>query len=181
MSPDPRLITELRNLFKGGATPSRLVRLIVARHGSGPQIDRLIRAYFREAFRLPMFRASASLLTMPSQELPFAGVNAGAVHQIVERRAEWDREPSSGVTWMDALQTRGEGVERTAPEQSGEFAALREQLGEPARDYLKRLVWGSQDLHEKVVILSRLVERLQEQVLELERNVDCVSTPCGAN
>ena len=170
MSLDLCVIAELRRLFKAGATPSRLVRHIVAEHGGEPQVDRLVRTYFREAFGIPMFRASASLLTLPAEELPFAGVNAATIHQMVERRAEWDRDATPGVTWMDSLVATDAAFlnDQTRPEQFGELAAIWGQLGEPAQTFIKRLVGNAQHLHEKVNVLSRLVEQLQQQVVALE-------------
>ena len=106
MTTDPQVITELRDPFRSGAAPSRLVRHIIARHGEGPQLGRLVRAYFREAFCVPMFRASADLLTLPAEQLPFVGVNAAVIHQIVARRAEWDATDE------------GRLPERTAPDVS---------------------------------------------------------------
>ena len=183
MTPDPNMISELRNLFKAGATPSRLVRLIVDRHGRDSQIDRLIREYFREAFCLPMFRASASLLTIPSERLPFAGINARTIHQIVERRAEWDQNANAGATWMDSLVATDEMVllERASPEQSEEFATVWDQLEDSAKQYLKRLIGGTQYLSEKVDILSRLVEQLQAQVVAIECHEDRKLTPAVEN
>jgi hypothetical protein len=147
MTTDPKLVAELRALFRGGATPSRLVWRIVARHGGEPQMDRLVRAYFREAFGVLMFRASADLLTLPPEELPFAGINASTIHQIVARRAEWDS--SSEPSWMDGLPASGAG-----------------QPSESAQ----RLTATARHLHEQVAILSRLVEQLQGQVVALEGN-----------
>ena len=154
MTTDPQVIAKLRDLFRGGATPSRLVRHVVARHGGEPQVDRLVRAYFREAFGVPMFRASADLLTLPAEQLSFAGVSADTIHQIVARRAEWD---TSGVpSWMDTLTATdpGQFPERTAPDESPES--------------VRRLTATARHLHEQAAILSRLVERLQGQVVTLE-------------
>lgn len=39
---------------QGGGDPSALVQAVAERHAGEPQIDRLLRAYFREAFRVPM-------------------------------------------------------------------------------------------------------------------------------
>lgn len=45
------VVNELRDLFKSGATPSALIRRIAAAHVGESQLDALVRAYFREAFR----------------------------------------------------------------------------------------------------------------------------------
>ena len=154
MTADPCVIAELRDLFRGGATPSRLVRHVVARHAGEPQVDRRVRAYFREAFGVPMFRASADLLTLPAEQLPFAGASADTIHRIVARRAEWDSggEPS----WMDTLTATDEGQ------------LLGGSVPDHSPESVRRLTATAQHLHEQVAILSRLVEQLQGQVVALE-------------
>lgn len=170
MNPDPRVIAELRALFKQGATPSRLVRHVVAEHGSGPDTDRLVRAYFREAFGVSMFRASASLLDLPPEQLAFAGITARTVHQMVERRREWDADGS----WMDPLTATDVGTQfaQAHPERAPGLAVVWGQLDESTRDELRRLFSGSHYQHEQVEILSRLVEQLQQQILALEQERD---------
>jgi hypothetical protein len=111
-------------MFKRGATPSRLVRRIAYRNRGEPQLDRLIRAYFREAFAYPLFRASASLLELPDGELAFAAITADVVHQIVLRRSEWDSSPESPC-WMDCLSVTGSDVPQ---EQVRILSRLAEQL-----------------------------------------------------
>lgn len=168
MSPEARVIDELRTLFKSGATPSRLVRRIVACHPGEPQLDRLIRDYFRQAFGVSMFRASSNLLSVPPEQLPFAGINAATIREMVQRRPQWDREAVPKRTWMD-----GESVgDRSPLEQTPEFAAIWEQLDEPARTALNRAIEISHDLSETVGTLSRLVEQLQEQVIALEASAE---------
>ncbi len=154
MTADPCVIAELRDLFRGGATPSRLVRHILARHDGEPQLDRLVRAYFREAFGVPMFRASADLLTLPAEQLPFAGVSADTIHQIIARRAEWDTGGES--SWMDTLTATDEGQ------------LLGGSVPEHSPESVRRLTATARHLHEQVAILSRLVEQLQGQVVTLE-------------
>ena len=154
MTTDPCVIAELRDLFRGGATPSRLVRHVVARHDAEPQADRLVRAYFREAFGVPMFRASADLITLPAEQLPFAGVSADTIHQIVARRAEWDTGGES--SWMDTLTATDEGQR------------LGGSVPEHSPESVRRLTATARHLHEQVAILSRLVEQLQGQLVALE-------------
>jgi hypothetical protein len=149
MPPDPRVIAELRALFKAGATPSRLVRHVVAEHGTGPDTDWLVRAYFREGFGVPMFRASASLLTLPPEQLAFAGVTPRTLHQMVECRGEWDTEGGVGPSWLDTLPV----AQPAGREETPETATARH-------------------LYEERAILSRLVEQLQQQVTALEQERD---------
>jgi hypothetical protein len=169
MTPEHAVIAELRSLFRQGATPSRLVRHVVEHHGRGPDTDRLIRAYFREAFGVPMLRASATLLDLPPEQLPFAPVTARYVHEMVEHRGEWDAE--SG--WMDTLSATNVGTQfrQAHPEREPGLALVWEQLDEPTRDVLRRLYSSQQHLSETTAILSRLVEQLQAQVVALEDRI----------
>jgi hypothetical protein len=48
MRPDPLVVEELRKLFIAGATPSRLIKHIVARHAHEEKLYTLIQVYFRE-------------------------------------------------------------------------------------------------------------------------------------
>jgi len=178
MSPDPRVIAELRALFKAGATPSRLVRHVVAEHGNGPDTDRLVRAYFREAFGVPMFRASASLLTLPPEQLAFSGVTARCVHEMVEHRAEWDADDTTS-SWLDALTATDAGVsfDRVSPERTPELAGVWDQLDESTRNLLRRLFSSNQNLGEQVAILARLAEQLQQQVIALKQVRDEPARP----
>src|SRR5580698_658811 len=105
MVPDPIIINEIKAMFKAGATPSRLMRHIIANRE--PQIlpwtDKLIRAYFREAFRIPMFRLSAGLLADGPEGLVVAHINRNVIHQMIVNRSEWDKESAdspASSTWM---------------------------------------------------------------------------------
>jgi hypothetical protein len=176
MAPDPLVIAELRAMFKSAATPSRLMRHIIAHHGSHalPEIDRLIRAYFREAFCVPMFRASASLLALGPEGLLIAGINASVIHRMIEARGEWDQdakaEGGAVETWMDSLVATDQGSlnDRVHPELSSEFAGVWDQFDDSTKQSIKRLIGNSQGLYEQVNILSVLVEQLQMQIVAQE-------------
>ena len=174
MTPEPDVIAELRGLFKAGATPSRLMRHILEHHGPDQTTDRLIRAYFREAFCVPMFRASVSLLTPGLEGLPIAGVNGSVIHRMVQMRGEWDHNPKDNghptPSWMGSLVATDEGkmIEQSDPESSPELSGAWKSLDPSTQQYIKRLMGNSQTLYEKVIILSTLVEQLQQQVIALE-------------
>jgi hypothetical protein len=177
--PDPTVINELRALFKAGATPSRLMRHIIANRE--PQIlpwtDKLIRAYFREAFRIPMFRLSAGLLADGPEGLVVAHINRNVIHQMIVNRSEWDKESAdspASSTWMDSLTATDESqmVEHSHPESWKELSNVWGQLDDSAKKCIKRLIGNSQTLYEKVEILATLSEQLQQQVIALENEVN---------
>lgn len=175
MVPDPIVIAELQALFKTGATPSRLMRHIITHHEPlpMPEIDRLIRAYFREAFCVPMFRESASLLATGPEGLKIAGINASVIHRMIEMRQAWDQESGNQVeSWMDNLVASDQGDlnDRVNPELFPELTGVWNQLEDTAKQYLRRLIGNSQGIYEQVNILSVLVEQLQMQIMELESN-----------
>lgn len=149
-------------MFKDGATPSRLVRriLLICADEHGREQDRIVRAYFREAFGIPLFRASAELLDAPPEKLLFAGYGGQIIQEIVARRNEWDRNPSRDPSWLDAI------------------PPMRSNSGAPFdEDTFRRVIANCDQYREKSEILSYLVERLQEQVLALEQSQGTPVTP----
>ena len=173
--PDPIVINEMRALFKAGATPTRLMRHILAHHE--PQIlpwtDKLIRAYFREAFRIPMFRLSAGLLAEGQKGLIIAHINRNVIHQMIVNGSEWDKENANaptGSSWMDSLTATDESqmVEQSHPELWKELGGSWDKLDDSARKCIKRLIGNFQTQNEKVEILATLAEQLQQQVIALE-------------
>jgi hypothetical protein len=174
MIPDPVVIAELRSLFKSGATPSRLMGQIIAHHEqqSLPATNKLIRAYFREAFGIPTIRISADLLSQELEGLRIAHASAEVIHQLVLRRSEWDA--SSEETWMDSF-TIDDATKLPTPaplESSNQFSEALSHVDDKTRQYLKDLVGYSESLSQKVAILSTLAERLQQQVSRLENNLN---------
>jgi hypothetical protein len=60
----------------------------------------------------------------------------------------------------------GELIERAEPAALAEFSGCWGQLGEDARKYIKRLFGNANALYERVKILARLAECLQQQLNE---------------
>jgi hypothetical protein len=166
---DPHVIAELRALFKSGATPSRLVRHILARHGlaHGRQTDSIVRFYFVEAFGF-LLRPSASLLNQSADEMPFAGHNGHVLHQIVERRAIWDDDPAHDAEWLGPLTATDTGTLRQ------QASAVTTTSAKESPELLRS---SARYLSEQVAILSRLVECLQQQVIDLEARVASDAEP----
>jgi hypothetical protein len=179
METDPLLIAEMKTLFKAGATVSRILRNIIAHLGQKPlpEMDRLVRAYFRQAFGIPMFSGSAGVLTEDRSGLQMAYVNRNVIHQIISNRSEWDQETAAngqvGSSWIDSLTATDESqlVEQSHPEMLNELSGDWDKLDDKAKKFIKRLIGNSRALNEKVEILATLAEQLQQQVLALETEV----------
>ncbi len=107
MSPRPDVVSELRSLFKEGATPSRLIRHIVERHEGERSYQALIQAYFREAFGIPIVRGLNPTDDYQHADLRYAFLNEQLVHDMLQKRGEWDVGPgaelSRAESWLDSL------------------------------------------------------------------------------
>jgi hypothetical protein len=170
MEPDALLVAELRTQFKAGATPSALVRAIAERHPDEPAIDRLVRAYFREAFLIPMLQIGREQVERIAQGGGAAVLNERTVHRMVASRQEWDvplveaapRVPS----WMDNLTATDEASLLRAVDLSTvpELAANWGNLDEQGQQFIARTVATARSLHEKVQVLAALAEQLQQQI-----------------
>jgi len=83
------VVTELRSLFRDGATPSRLIRRIVELH-PGETHFYLIQDYFREAFGVPIVRGLSRLDDYQRADLRLAYLNQMLLHEMIEKKTEWD-------------------------------------------------------------------------------------------
>lgn len=173
MQTDPVLVGELRTLFKSGATPSALIRVIAERHAGESQLDRVVRAYFREAFAVPMLRVTREHVEHIVQGGDGAWLNSRVVHQMVAARVEWDA-PADGAPraacWLDGLTAADESATlrdfetRTAAEPP----AWWDKLDEAGQRDIARTAANAQSLYERVQVLAALAERLQQQLHAVE-------------
>ncbi len=170
MQTDALLVTELRALFKGGATPSALIRRIAERHAGEPAIDRVVRAYFREAFLVPMLQIGREQVEGIAQGGDAAALNGRYVHRMVAARGEWDRpaaeEEPQPACWLDAVTATDEAVMLRAVENDtpGEPARWWDRIDEQGQRFVARVIANAQTLSEKVQVLAALAERLQQQI-----------------
>jgi hypothetical protein len=167
-----RLVQRLRQLFKDGATPLRLIREVLAAFGEDTS-SRQVRDILGESFQLPLVRLGPSL-DLSQQGYRHGGLNRTLLVEIVENKERWERlVPSSAEesSWMDGLKVTG-------PE------AVRTKLAADSYPGLSRETWaalspGEQQallvqlasgliLSEHFEVLCRLAERLQEKIDELE-------------
>lgn len=173
MDTDPKVISELRRMFREGATPSRLVQHIVERvsHDGSRHPRSLIMHYFGEAFanvliRLP-FREDYS-----TDDLQYSHLNQRLLHEMVGRRSEWDQENTDGPEyWLDDLDARDCAEHNAAAEVEAidELSGCVGSLDDAARKYIQRISGNTNWLYEQTRILARLAERLQQRINELEQ------------
>jgi hypothetical protein len=186
MSTRLEVVNELRSLFRDGATPSRLIRHIVERHAGERRYHQLIQDYFREGFGIPIVRGLNPIDDYRHADLRYAFLNEQLVHEMVEKRHEWDTADgviagTSGC-WLDSLnatddQQRSRQVKAAAVP---ELRRIWSQLTPEEQDYIDRSMASANGLYEKVKILSRLAEGLQQRIVELEAaSVPVLEDPHG--
>jgi hypothetical protein len=174
MNTRPEVINELRSLFKDGATPSRLIRHIVDRHAGERTYHSLIQACFREAFGIPIVRGLNPIDDYQHADLRYAFLNEQLVHEMIQRRSEWDSGGAAGTredgAWLDSL-TAHDDKQRLREVQSVTLPDLSEcwsRLSPDEQHYIQRSFASANGLYETVKILSRLVECLQRRLDEVE-------------
>jgi hypothetical protein len=177
------VVGELRSLFKDGATPSRLIRHICERHQGDPLLYALIPDYFSQAFSAPAARLAKRGESYSGDDLRHAHLNVDLIHRMLQRRGEWDHEPEvsgeGAKSWFDGLAATDEAqlIEQADLEASAALAGAAKHLDRDAQRQVQRLVGNVHALLEKVEILARLSERLQQQVSALENQLAESSLP----
>lgn len=170
MNPRPEVVAELRALFKDGATPSRLIRHIVERHESERGHHALIQAYFLEAFGVPIVRGLSPTDDYQHADLRYAFLNEQLVHDMIEKRAEWDA-PSGAGSWLDPLKA-DDDQQRMSQAQAitiPELSRCWSELTPKEQAFIRRSLATTNGLHESVKILAQLAECLQQQLAELQQ------------
>jgi hypothetical protein len=181
MSTRPEVINELRSLFKDGATPSRLIRHIVERHAGDRTVHALIQGYFHDAFGIPIVRGLSPIDDYQHADLRYAFLNEHLVHEIIQRRSEWDSGGGVGTSgsgsWLDTLSAT-DAKQRISAMQSVTLPDLSRcwsQLTPDEQYYITMSMASANGLCETVKALSRLAECLQQKIVELE----AATSPAG--
>lgn len=168
MNPRPEVVAELRSLFKEGATPSRLLRHIAERHGAARGLHTLIQAYFLEAFGVPILRGLNPIDDYQHADLRYAFLNEQLVHEIVQKRNEWD---DGSASWLGDLVASDDGQRaRDVQEAIPELDRCWPQLTAKEQAFIHRSLASARGLSETVKILARLTEQLQQQLAEARSN-----------
>lgn len=168
-----QLIEDLGIRLKDGASPSGLIRYVLSVLGDAVSyVD--LGDVLQAAFHLPVVRLSRSSVA-PERDHKGVILNKTLLLEIVQRRSDWDASdsPSMKSSWMDSLALRspqeiGKEVRSSPfPELTNtSWSALSPEERESlCVQHISGIV-NSQRLE----VLSRLVERLQEKVNELEHH-----------
>lgn len=164
------VIEELRSMFKDGATPSRLIQHIVARHPPRGNWHGLIQDYFREGFGVPIVRGLAPGENYHDIGIRYAFLNQDLLYEMVRSRSMWDKESlqpgNAGPTWLDALD-RIQDTKQAGP--PPDMAESWDKLGERERNLLALSNSSHKSKSEQIRILACLVERLQQRLAEQEK------------
>ena len=157
MTVDPQLVAELRRMFLEGATPSRL-----ARHVGDLECPDRVPAYFQEAFRVAVL----------GSELHAELADAELLRDMVGRNHLWRQPDDLEPVWWDGLTVSPDDlrmVEAIHPEAHPALKDVWPSLPARAQGAIRQAMVNAQAYHERTQVLTRLVERLQEQVVRLEQ------------
>ena len=165
MSMRSGVVEELREMFRQGATPSRLCRLIAEHHEGEADLLFLINEYFHVAFAVPIVRGLDPLADYRHDDLRLAHLNEQLLPAMVQHRGEWD----DGDSWLEGLVASdpADWIRTPPAVPPPDLKGCWETMTPAERNHL-RMDWASAaGLAQTVKILSVLCENLQQQVNEL--------------
>ena len=173
-----QIIQELRQLFKEGATPSRLIRHILASHPEETVSRWMLRDYLEEAFGLTLARGVKSSEDYEHPDLRCAVLNRTLIPEIIQQRKQWDSPPESQMViepcWLDGLEVTNPEIAKkaaTALPHPGLSEATWANLSPAEQESLHVQMASHRLLLERVLMLATLAERLQHQVEKLEQQI----------
>jgi hypothetical protein len=165
-------------MFKEGATPSRPIQHIVARHPDEGNWHGLIQEYFREAFAVQSVRGQSPAEMYTDIDLRYTYLNEDLLHEMVQTRSSWDQalndREAGPPSWLDTLVATSaidrlqEGKQLAPPP---DFSEAWKQLSDSDRAGIIRVNSSYRGRTELVHILARLVECLQQKLFTLEHSV----------
>lgn len=167
MTTDPRLVSELRELFKSGATPSAVIRRVAERYAGEARLDAVVRNYFRVAFDVPVARIGPEMVEAILGGAGVPALNHSLLHRMIETRSGWDTKAvESEVCWLDGVTATSTAalVADADPQTVPQLAGSWDQMDDAARVYLRRVLGNYDALYEQVRALAALAEALQQQI-----------------
>jgi hypothetical protein len=175
MRTDPRIVAELRSMFLNGATPWRLVRHIASRHDGDPNCADLVGPYFAEAFAVTMIALDRGPNPVDLDGPAPPQLDEELLRDMVGRAAVWRATPGDArePTWFDGLKVSPDDlalIDAIKLESHPALADTWAALPPRAQAAVRQAMVNAQAYHERMKVLARLVERLQQQVVELERH-----------
>lgn len=165
------LIQNLRNLVKDGATPLRLIRDLLIQLADTVSA-REVQEILAESFQLPIVRLGPSL-DLNQKSYRQGVLNRTLLAEIVESKQRWDAlTPSVGnSSWLDGLDVASPTDVREKLAADSYPGLTRESwaaLSHDERQMLLAQLASGRVLSDRLEMLSRLAERLQEKIDELE-------------
>jgi hypothetical protein len=151
-----------------------LIQHVFARHPGEPDWFWLVQEYFSQAFSVPMVRITKQRPAPQASDLSQAFLNIHLLHQMLEKRSEWDRGNGTGATesnpWFQTLAATDEVelIRQAQPASIPELAKSWDRLDPDSKSYIQRLIGNVNALYEKVLALARLAECLQQQIMHRE-------------
>ena len=148
-------------------TPSMLMCHIV-RSEKNDRIHFLLRDYFEEAFGIPLLR-NVVFQDDYSPSLRHAHFNRDVVPEMIRRIGEWNTASLEG-SWLQGLSVHSlsEHVERLKDARPDELPRIWDDLNDKEKISLLRKSATINQQWEAMKVLASMVERLQEQVVQLE-------------
>lgn len=167
------LVNALRTLFADGATPSLLIRRLFEETTQEEAPTTLLSRYFSEAFGNKAYQIP--VIDDPDfQELRYADLNDELLHQLVQGLPAWKETPEcEGESWCDEVQAIDLRARKAEfdPYKDPYLSQVWDKLDRKAQAYITHQILTARVKHEKIRILSKLAERLQQKVFHLEKRV----------
>jgi hypothetical protein len=166
------VVQMLRDRLQAGATPLRLIRDIIALLGDGTSL-REVQEVLEESFQLPIVRLGPSL-DFSKNSYRQGVLNRTLLADIVENKEQWGALASSSAgnsSWLDGLHVTSPEDMKTkvaADSYPGLSRKSWAALSPDEQEALLVQLASAQVLSERLEMLSRLAERLQEKIDELE-------------
>ncbi len=165
----PDVIAGLRSLFKDGATYSGLLRFILKQLPEEEADMLVIQHYLMEAFSVPFFCGVKKNVGSTGNDDYYATINTWLIPRILSTRSTWmgiDHAEQAGAWWKTQKVTDPAQFPRGKP--SWLSSASWESLSPVEQEKVAAAATSCAVLSEEVLLLSRLAERLQRRISELE-------------
>jgi hypothetical protein len=177
MQINPQIIHELRSMFQDGATPSRLIEHLATYHDPSENWFHFVQTYFRKAFSVGIVPIPDERDRIDFADLNLAHLNKDLVHEMVRTKPLWNIDPKAPATelfsWLGAVSATAD-PEPNDPSQDlppPQLAQSWSKLDSNAQAFVRRRLANADAYYERVLILARLTERLQQKVTELEKRL----------
>jgi hypothetical protein len=170
------IVDRLRDQFRRGATPSKLIRTIREMHRGEVPNPCVIQDYLEAAFHVPLIPCLRSGDDYSADRtLRHAALNRVLLPELVAQLQTWNSptgvEARLHGSWLDGLQAISPEEARATAQALPHHGISDEgwaMLSEPDKDAIHVMIASSQVVSSRVQILAKLAECLQQQVDELQ-------------